>query len=168
MRPLNGVRVIEFCEIAAGPYCGMLLADMGADVIKVERAAGDAMRTWPPVNEGYSENFASINRGKRSITCDLRAEAGRELLLRMLPRFDVLVENFRPGVVDRLAGAAKNELINIVTILLGLAVGSKLAADQFLAAETLGILGLGSHLGQLQGALSLLGLKLEQCLTLDL
>ena len=58
MRPLDGVRIIEFCEIAAGPYCGMLLADMGADVIKVERAAGDAMRTWPPVNEGYSENFA--------------------------------------------------------------------------------------------------------------
>ena len=81
MRPLNGVRVIEFCEIAAGPYCGMLLADMGADVIKVERAAGDAMRTWPPVNEGYSENFASINRGKRSVVLDLKSPEGVEFVL---------------------------------------------------------------------------------------
>ena len=59
MLPLTGIRVIEFCTVAAGPYCGMLLADMGADVIKVEHPdGGDTMRAWPPLTEGYSENFA--------------------------------------------------------------------------------------------------------------
>src|SRR5689334_16357479 len=57
--PLAGVRVIEFCSIAAGPFCGMLLADMGADVLKIEPPSGDALRTWPPINDGFSENFAS-------------------------------------------------------------------------------------------------------------
>ena len=101
MRPLDGVRVIEFCEIAAGPYCGMLLADMGADVIKVERATGDAMRTWPPVNEGYSENFASINRGKRSVVLDLKSPEGVENARNLILSADVVIENFRPGVMER-------------------------------------------------------------------
>lgn len=65
MLPLQGVRVVEFCEVAAGPFCGMLLADMGADVIKVERPEGDSLRQWPPLSEGFSENFASVNRNKR-------------------------------------------------------------------------------------------------------
>ena len=63
--PLAGLRVLEFCQVAAGPFCGMLFADMGADVIKIEGRAGDSMRQWPPFNEGYSENLASLNRNKR-------------------------------------------------------------------------------------------------------
>ena len=62
--PLEGIRVIEFCEVASGPFCGMMLADMGADVIKVEKPEGDTLRRWPPIREGFSENFASLNRTK--------------------------------------------------------------------------------------------------------
>src|SRR5699024_12626463 len=70
---LKGIRVIEICNVAAGPYCGMLLADMGADVIKVERPdTGDSLRSWPPISDGYSENFASLNRNKRSVTLNLK------------------------------------------------------------------------------------------------
>ncbi|KAJ54335.1 carnitine dehydratase [Actibacterium mucosum KCTC 23349] len=101
MSSLSGVRIIEFCEIAAGPYCGMLLADMGADVIKVERASGDAMRTWPPVNDGYSENFASINRGKRSVVLDLKSPEGVANARRLILSADAVIENFRPGVMKR-------------------------------------------------------------------
>ena len=101
MSSLSGIRIIEFCEIAAGPYCGMLLADMGADVIKVERASGDAMRTWPPVNDGYSENFASINRGKRSVVLDLKSPEGVANARRLILSADAVIENFRPGVMKR-------------------------------------------------------------------
>ncbi len=78
-RPLEGVRVVEFCHVAAGPFCAMLLADFGADVIKVEPPEGDGMRQWPPITQGYSENFASINRGKRSVALDLKDPADRDL-----------------------------------------------------------------------------------------
>jgi crotonobetainyl-CoA:carnitine CoA-transferase CaiB-like acyl-CoA transferase len=61
-QPLAGIRVIEFCQVAAGPFCGMLLADMGADVIKVEPPQGDSLRAWPPLSKGFSEGFASLNR----------------------------------------------------------------------------------------------------------
>ena len=101
MLALKGVRVIEFCEIAAGPFCGMLLADMGADVIKVERAQGDAMRSWPPITDGYSENFASVNRGKKSVVLDLKSADGAEAAKALILSADVVVENFRPGVMKR-------------------------------------------------------------------
>ena len=101
MLPLQGRRVIEFCEVAAGPFCGMLLADMGAEVIKVERAQGDAMRSWPPINDGYSENFASINRGKKSIVLDLKSEKGVAAAKALILSADVVIENFRPGVMAR-------------------------------------------------------------------
>jgi crotonobetainyl-CoA:carnitine CoA-transferase CaiB-like acyl-CoA transferase len=100
--PLNGVKVVEFCEVAAGPYCAMLLADMGADVIKVERPDGDAMRSWPPVTDGYSENFASINRNKRSVCLDLKQDSDLDRARELILAADVVVENFRPGVMDRL------------------------------------------------------------------
>ncbi|MCL4115912.1 UNVERIFIED_CONTAM: hypothetical protein GTU68_003579 [Idotea baltica] len=80
----------------------MLLADQGADVIKVEREAGDAMRSWPPMTDGYSENFASINRNKRSICLDLKNPAHIEHAKQLIASADVVVENFRPGVMDRL------------------------------------------------------------------
>ncbi len=101
MKPLAGLKIVEFCEIAAGPFCGMLLADMGADVIKVERAQGDAMRTWPPINGGYSENFASVNRGKKSVVLDLKSDEGIAAAKALILSADAVVENFRPGVMDR-------------------------------------------------------------------
>lgn len=100
--PLTGKRVLEFCQVAAGPFCGMLFADMGADVIKIEGPAGDGMRNWPPFNEGYSENFASLNRSKRSIALDLKKPADVEVALELVKTADILIENNRPGAMKRL------------------------------------------------------------------
>lgn len=101
--PLEGIRVIEICNVAAGPFCGMLLADMGADVVKVEHPeGGDTLRSWPPINDGYSENFASLNRNKRSVTLNLKSADDIALLRRLAQDADVLIENNRPGVMDRL------------------------------------------------------------------
>ena len=107
--PLAGVRVIELGQIAAGPFAGSLLADLGADVVKVERPdGGDGMRGWPPLSTAaggdapYSENFASLNRNKRSVALDLKDRADVDRLLRLAGAADVLVENYRPGVLARL------------------------------------------------------------------
>jgi crotonobetainyl-CoA:carnitine CoA-transferase CaiB-like acyl-CoA transferase len=100
--PLAGIKVIEFCAVAAGPFCGMLLADMGADLVKVEPPEGDALRQWPPIHDGFSENFASLNRNKRSIALNLKDPADREVARRLVAGADVVVENNRPGVMDRL------------------------------------------------------------------
>jgi crotonobetainyl-CoA:carnitine CoA-transferase CaiB-like acyl-CoA transferase len=101
--PLAGIRVIEFCNVAAGPFCGMLLADMGAEIVKVEHPnGGDTMRSWPPINGGYSENFASLNRNKRSVTLDLKDAGDRDRALALIDGADVMIENNRPGVMDRL------------------------------------------------------------------
>jgi crotonobetainyl-CoA:carnitine CoA-transferase CaiB-like acyl-CoA transferase len=102
MLPLAGIRVIEFCQIAAGPFCGMLLADMGADVIKIESPDGDGLRQWPPLTDGYSENFASLNRNKRSVVLDLKDAGGREAARSLALSGDVVLENFRPGTLARL------------------------------------------------------------------
>ncbi|PXW55950.1 CoA transferase [Methylobacterium sp. B4] len=103
MRPLSGIRVIEFCSVAAGPFCAMLLADMGADVIKVEHPdGGDTMRAWPPISEGYSENFASLNRNKRSVTLDLKDPADNARARDLIRSADIVLENNRPGVMQRL------------------------------------------------------------------
>src|SRR5689334_25174569 len=102
-QPLQGIRVIEFCNVAAGPYCGMLLADMGADVIKVEHPqGGDTLRAWPPITDGYSENFASLNRNKRSVTLDLKNADDIEQAKALINTADVVIENNRPGVMNRL------------------------------------------------------------------
>jgi crotonobetainyl-CoA:carnitine CoA-transferase CaiB-like acyl-CoA transferase len=101
-RPLAGVKVVEFCQIASGPFTGMLLADYGAQVVKVEPPEGDAMRTWPPLSAGYSENFASLNRGKRSIALDLKTPEDLDLARLLVMEADVLVENSRPGAMQRL------------------------------------------------------------------
>ncbi len=106
--PLNGIRVLEFGQIAAGPFAGSLLADLGADVVKVERPdGGDGMRSWPPLSENnkgevFSENFASLNRNKRSITANLKDPEDVQRLLGLAKVCDVVVENFRPGVLDKL------------------------------------------------------------------
>jgi formyl-CoA transferase len=118
MLPLSGVKVVEFCQVAAGPFCGMLLADMGADVIKVESPeGGDGLRQWPPLTGGFSENFASINRNKRSVALNLKDAAQRDAARRLALSADVVVENFRPGVLAKLGlgydalAAAKPSLV---------------------------------------------------------
>lgn len=100
--PLDGIKVVEFCQVAAGPFCGMLLADYGAQVVKIEPAEGDGLRAWPPIRNGFSENFASLNRGKKSISLDLKDPADRDLARALVLEADVLVENNRPGVMERL------------------------------------------------------------------
>jgi crotonobetainyl-CoA:carnitine CoA-transferase CaiB-like acyl-CoA transferase len=107
-KPLAGLKVLEFGQIAAGPFAGSLLADLGADVVKVERPdGGDGMRAWPPLSVGaeggaFSENFASLNRNKRSLAADLKSETDVARLRRLAARADVVIENFRPGVLVRL------------------------------------------------------------------
>ena len=98
--PLAGVRVLDLTRYLAGPFCTLLLADYGADVVKAESPGGREFRAPGGGRDSYF--FLSANRGKRSMTLDLRAAAGRDLLLRILPHFDVLVENFRPAVMPEL------------------------------------------------------------------
>ncbi len=101
--PLAGIVVIDLTRVLAGPYATMVLADLGADVVKIEQpGCGDEARGVGPFRGGVSAYFASINRGKRSVTLDLKRPRGRELLLGLLEGADVLAENFRPGVMARL------------------------------------------------------------------
>jgi len=100
--PLAGIKVVEFCHVAAGPFCGMLLADFGAEVIKVEPPDGDTLRQWPPITEGFSENFASLNRGKRSIALDLKKPEDLAVARSLVLDADVLIENNRAGAMERL------------------------------------------------------------------
>jgi crotonobetainyl-CoA:carnitine CoA-transferase CaiB-like acyl-CoA transferase len=104
-RALDGVVVLDFSRVLAGPYCTMVLADMGATVIKVERAdGGDDLRGWGPpfMPDGESTYFLSVNRNKRSIALDLKSDAGRKVALDLVAKSDVLIENFRPGVMESL------------------------------------------------------------------
>ncbi|MFF7679647.1 CaiB/BaiF CoA transferase family protein [Actinacidiphila glaucinigra] len=96
--PLSGLLVADFSRILAGPYATMLLADLGADVVKVEGPHGDDTRSWtPPVRDGVSTYYLGVNRGKRSVALDLRDEADREAARELARRADVVIENFRPG-----------------------------------------------------------------------
>jgi len=100
---LQGIRVLDLSRLLPGPFLTMVLADLGADVVKIEDPRlGDYMRQVPPAKGGISGRFLAINRGKRSIVLDLKAPAGRDALLRMAAQADVVVESFRPGVMDRL------------------------------------------------------------------
>ena len=100
--PLEGVRVLELAEIIAGPFAGMLLADMGADVIKVEPPWGEAWRLHQQFTPGESRVFMAVNRGKRSLPLDLSRPEGREVVQRLLEGLDVAIVNYRPGVAERL------------------------------------------------------------------
>ena len=103
-RPLEGIRVVDFSRLFAGPLCTLTLADMGADVIKVESPSGDEARAWgPPFLGGEGMNFMALNSGKRSVVIDLKSPEGREQALALAGTADVVVENFRPGVTTRLA-----------------------------------------------------------------
>ena len=101
--PLRGIRVLDLTWVLAGPFASMILGDLGAEVIKVERPPyGDVARTTGPIVNGESCYFFSINRGKKSVCLDLKAERGRELFLRLAGLSDVLMENFTPGTMDKL------------------------------------------------------------------
>ena len=102
--PLAGMVVLDLSQILAGPVCGMMLADMGADVIKVEKPDGgdDNRRAGPPFIGGQGAGFMAANRNKRSLALNLRDESGRQVFERLLEQADVVVENFRPGVMERL------------------------------------------------------------------
>ncbi len=99
---LAGVRILDCTRNIAGPVATMFAAEMGADVIKVEPPGGDEMRQWPPFVDGESAYFVSCNRGKRSIVLDLKTDDGRQLFGRLLHTADVLVENYRPGTLEKL------------------------------------------------------------------
>lgn len=101
--PLDGIRVADFSRVLAGPFATMMLADFGADVIKIEHPLGDDTRAWvPPVDEnGMGSYFASVNRNKRSVVCDLRTERGLAEARALALNADVVIENFRPGVMEQ-------------------------------------------------------------------
>lgn len=102
MSTLEGLRVLDISNVIAGPFAAALLGDFGADVVKAELpGGGDALRTMPPHKDGKSLLWKAVNRNKRAITLDLRKPAGQDLFRRLLPRFDVLIENYRPGTLDR-------------------------------------------------------------------
>lgn len=112
-RALSGVKVVEFARYIAGPYCGMILADLGADVLKVESPAGDPARLEGPWVEGESAYFGQMNRNKRGETIDTRSEEGVARLTDLVRDCDVFIENFRPGVLEKMGlGPERIEEIN--------------------------------------------------------
>ena len=100
--PLSGVRVLDLTSMISGPVATMMLADQGADVIKVEALSGDLVRGAGPNRSGITSTFISSNRSKRSVAVDLKSSQGQEILRRLLPTADVFVQNFRPGTIDRM------------------------------------------------------------------
>jgi CoA:oxalate CoA-transferase len=108
--PLTGVRVLDLTQVVSGPICGRLLADLGADVVKLEPPAGDVTRTVEPEVDGMSVYFAQMNAGKRNISLDLKAPGAVDVVRRIVARCDVLLENFRPGVLARM-GLDPDELL---------------------------------------------------------
>lgn len=99
---LSGVRVLDFTSVMAGPFAARMLADLGADVVKIESLEGDQVRARPPLRDGHSAYFGHLNAGKRSLACNLKAPPIRALIHDLILHFDVVVENFRPGVMVRL------------------------------------------------------------------
>jgi glutaryl-CoA transferase len=100
MQPLNGIRVLDLSRVLAGPYCTMVLGDLGADVIKVESPAGDETRGWgPPFAEGESAYYLCVNRNQRSIIVNFKTDEGRTIIDELIKQSDVLIENFRPGTL---------------------------------------------------------------------
>jgi formyl-CoA transferase len=107
--PLAGIRVVEATTTAAGPLCSAMLADLGADVIKVETPQGDVTRRLPPLLPGTKVSFAhgTINRNKRSLSLDLRRHEGCEIFLKLTAKADIVVENFKAGTMDEWASAIR-------------------------------------------------------------
>ncbi|TVQ29793.1 MAG: CoA transferase [Geminicoccaceae bacterium] len=105
--PLDGIRVVDLTRVLAGPFCTMLLGDMGAEVIKVEGHEGDPVRRQGTLKDGLSWYFAAFNRNKKSVVIDLKTDAGKELLARLIETADVLVDNYRPGVLAKMGFGAE-------------------------------------------------------------
>src|ERR1700676_491710 len=101
-RSFHGLRVLDFSTTIAGPHCARMLADMGAEGIKIESAEGETMRSRPPVRSGWSRAFGQLNVGKKSLVLDLKSPDAIEIVCRLVADTDILVENFRPGVMRRL------------------------------------------------------------------
>src|SRR5438093_4258025 len=99
---LSDLRVLDVTQVMAGPFCAMLLADLGADVIKIEPPAGDSTRQMPGAVAGDSPSFNAVNRGKRSVVLNLKTTAGRDAFVRLVRTTDILIENYRPGVMTGL------------------------------------------------------------------
>lgn len=111
--PLEGIRVLEITNVMSGPFAGMLLADMGADVIKVEALKGDMCRAFPPLVNGESVSFSSLNRNKRSLSVDLKNPKGLAIVKALAEKADVLLENNRPGALEKLGlGAERLKQVN--------------------------------------------------------
>ena len=110
VRPLESITVLDLSRALAGPYCTMMLADMGAEIIKIEMPGrGDDSRSWgPPFVEGESAYFMSVNRNKKSITLNLKSEKSKEIIEKLIKKADVVVENFRPGTMDKLGLSYEN------------------------------------------------------------
>src|SRR5690606_5061518 len=105
MKPLMGIKVLDFSTVFAGPHCGQLLADYGADVIKIEPLSGDDSRYWKPLHQGQAGAgtlFFVVNRNKRSMVVNLKTSEGIEIVRRLIRESDVLLQNFSAGVMDRL------------------------------------------------------------------
>jgi len=102
-QPLEGIKILDFTRVLAGPFASMILGDLGAEVIKVEPLAGDESRSWPPILEkGESGYFMILNRNKKSITLNLKDQRAKEIVYKLAPKVDVIIENFTPGVIERL------------------------------------------------------------------
>ena len=102
-KPLTGIKILDFTRLLPGPMCTLHLADMGADVIKIEDLhAGDYARSIPPIQNNNSVFFNSVNRNKRSVSIDYSKEKGREILLKLVETADIVIESFRPGVMKKL------------------------------------------------------------------
>jgi formyl-CoA transferase len=103
IEPLSGVRVLDLTRVLAGPFCSMILADLGAEVIKIEEPGkGDDTRSWPPFIQGEATYFMSVNRNKKSVTLNLKAPAARKIFTDLVKMSDVVLENFRPGTMEKL------------------------------------------------------------------
>src|SRR5690349_4537199 len=101
-KPLDGIRVIELANFIAGPLAGTLLADMGADVVKIEPPQGDMGRAMPPLTNDESVSFVALNRNKRSLVLDLKRDEAREIVLKLAAASDVFLEAYRPGALEKL------------------------------------------------------------------
>src|SRR5258708_39851626 len=99
---LGAIRVLDLSTTISGPYCAGLLADVGMDVIKIEPPGGENLRRLPPVRDGVSSSYGHLNAGKRSIELDLKSRAGADAFRRLILGAEILVENYRPGVMQRL------------------------------------------------------------------
>lgn len=102
MRPLDGIKIVDLTRAVSGPFCTMALSDMGADIVKIEPPEGDESRTWGPHVNGESAFYMSINRGKKSMALNLKEKQAQDIVKKLVEDADVIIENYRPGVMDRL------------------------------------------------------------------